>query len=1653
MEAKTIIQNRLKLPMGFLFTLLMLLPCAMHAQSIENWEIDWSNHEIHVTLACEGCGYDQEGIATYDDQDPDAALNWYIEYLSDTYFCSGCGFCKEENNSDCYKEHHCYFCDNCVDESDFCLGCWAEYDAKVCSSCSESKDVYGHCQYCNKHFDFETGGRCDCEWGIVAWHCEDCSEIKCEVCGLCLVVNGEETFTEGACMEHHICGECLEDGLADDGLHCIICHSCDQEVCLDCGLCEDCYSDQNHCPVCDYCFGFDKGIEWCLSGGEHCQYCCEENEWLCESCGQCVEAMGLEFCGTCGYCNECCEAFSEDEGCTHKYCLESSEYELHLCPSCEKCPDDTECEYCGYCEECQGDYHCEHEICPDSPDWDDHLCLDCGDCFDPDELCEYCGKCESCAGDYHCEHGYCPDGDLDDGDHFVCDQCGECFEGLDRCDYCELCTTCGAATTEIEGCEHDICIESPDFADHWCYEDDQCQEKCDHDPNCAHTNVSSQWNTDGTAHWHVCDDCGAAVEKAIHSEGAPVTITEPDTEKRKNGTASVSCNVCNYSMSVISIPFTPIPEDGSPYIITQPKDYEGKTSTGAYVEGGERYVTFTVRAGGENLSYQWYEQFGTNTPRLVVDEDGWLEGGTTASLKALVYNDACTSRGYYKYYCVVTNSHGSVQTRTALVLAEHSFGHYENNGDGTHSYVCNGECDVAKSTKPHRLGEWELIRPATDTQTGLLRQECMDCGAKSEKVIPKVEPGHQHAYNQPRYNADEHWFACRCGIVSTAPHASHTWGTPVVTEEPTEKTTGSQDVSCTACGFTKTEKLDRLPHTHVWYTLGDSWVVDDFTHHMVPDPKKWGHSGAQHFVRCKTCDQINPSPHTWGDPEIHSLPNGESKGKVYRECQLCSYVDATFYEEGTWPVIIFNGKAEPAAAAPGQTVTITYDVNTSKVVGTQVKFKKWVDNKAEWGGYAIYTGSPSVYLKPLPTLANANSTTTTFVMPDGPVAILATYEDCLHTGGTRLGERLEPTCKSYGHEPDVLCKDCGMVMTEGARIEALGHQLSTTPVSGTEQPLYCTYTIVDKLANTRSDTYPTGSGYAGDFICSRCNQTVKGKRTPIVHKQHYTWIDQYGEHSTVYPGGVEYPDDVTQPTCTTFGLGSDKCCADCHKVLSRSKKIPSLGHEWGEWTTVREATTTSKGREQRVCLHDESHVQTRVTDYSGPDYRLKADKMRLSFEWTYGETPKSQTVAFTSIGRDDVTGLRSIVGTLGPKRVDVAFKGMVMTITPRVDEVLEDQSQKVVRLSSVTYRNTTISYTQFTAPAITVTFKIKKAPVAFSLADDTKTMYAGETEQAPVLSGKPDDVTATWRSSDYSVATVDPVTGEVTARAPGVAVITASYAGDDYHTSSKASYTLIVRGSKMPGDVNNDGTIDISDVTALTNIVLGRDNNEPHVFNHAAADVDDDGSVTNFDVRTLANNILGNNAFMYVEDVFTLTGRTVATGTILRGLFRTGQPIVLRSINDTIPDAYLTINSIEMFRKVVPEAVAGDGVGIVLNVDRDKIGRGDVLTIANNPNVIHSKTLKGTLYLYTKAEGGRHTPITSNYTSDLLIGGVTFSVQFSNLGTIDGATPTMIMPGQTSENIVLEVQDAERTPYAFKGQVVYLRESGRTIGKLTITGQ
>ena len=390
--------------------------------------------EVKVTATCEECGEQYEEVATCHtfDDDINDVIDELVELVS-VNFCDDCGGCTEEANSSCYRRHHCHDCGLCINEP-YCQACYdTDHDFFLCSSCGESNNI-NHCTYCNQHLEADVDC-CECEVGIP--HCTNCSEVKCKYCGVCLVIAGEMTeFGEDACMDHEICMNCLEEGV--DPEHCLECTSCDDVVCDQCGLCSECNHGVNHCPLCDFCYGYGEDVDWCASSGEHCRLCCEGNGWLCPECGGCIEGLGLELCEDCGLCEACGLDNSEDMGCTHGYCVMSSEYILHVCPNCDLCPNDGECEYCGFCETCQADYHCEHEVCPEGPDWDEHLCSDCGDCFNPDELCEYCGRCEDCASDYHCQHGLCPDDSEFEDDHFICDQCGECYEGSERCEDCKL---------------------------------------------------------------------------------------------------------------------------------------------------------------------------------------------------------------------------------------------------------------------------------------------------------------------------------------------------------------------------------------------------------------------------------------------------------------------------------------------------------------------------------------------------------------------------------------------------------------------------------------------------------------------------------------------------------------------------------------------------------------------------------------------------------------------------------------------------------------------------------------------------------------------------------------------------------------------------------------------------------------------------------------------------------------------------------------------------------------------------------------------------------------------------------------------------------------------------------------------------------------
>ena len=116
---------------------------------------------------------------------------------------------------------------------------------------------------------------------------------------------------------------------------------------------------------------------------------------------------------------------------------------------------------------------------------------------------------------------------------------------------------------------------------------------------------------------------------------------------------------------------------------------------------------------------------------------------------------------------------------------------------------------------------------------------------------------------------------------------------------------------------------------------------------------------------------------------------------------------------------------------------------------------------------------------------------------------------------------------------------------------------------------------------------------------------------------------------------------------------------------------------------------------------------------------------------------------------------------------------------------------------------------------------------------------------------------------------------------------------------------------------------------------------------------------------------------MPVEDVMTITGRgTVATGRVERGELKLGEEVHIVGMQDEPKKT--TVTGIEMFRKTLDSAVAGDNIGALLRgIDRTEIERGQVLA---KPGSIHPHTkFKAQVYVLTKDEGGRHTPFFSNY--------------------------------------------------------------------------
>jgi elongation factor Tu len=178
---------------------------------------------------------------------------------------------------------------------------------------------------------------------------------------------------------------------------------------------------------------------------------------------------------------------------------------------------------------------------------------------------------------------------------------------------------------------------------------------------------------------------------------------------------------------------------------------------------------------------------------------------------------------------------------------------------------------------------------------------------------------------------------------------------------------------------------------------------------------------------------------------------------------------------------------------------------------------------------------------------------------------------------------------------------------------------------------------------------------------------------------------------------------------------------------------------------------------------------------------------------------------------------------------------------------------------------------------------------------------------------------------------------------------------------------------------------------------------------------------------------------MPIEDIFSIQGRgTVVTGRVEKGIGKVGEEMEIVGFRDT---RKTVVTGVEMFKKLLDEARAGDNVGLLLRgIEKNDVERGQV--IAKPGTIKPYKRFKGEVYVLSKEEGGRHTPFFNGYRPQFYFR----TTDVTGVAKLPEGME-MVMPG---DNVSLEVELI--TPVAMdKGLRFAIREGGRTVGAGTVT--
>ncbi len=1117
----------------------------------------------------------------------------------------------------------------------------------------EDYDNGQDCEYCD-HYHWAENCCDGCGFCTVDCNSDCFAEFHCNDCGECLFNTPfwcDQCYKCADCMEETHCSTCGKCYIGEDDQLCGECYKgpcCSITICDSCGFCDDCANDDSdpmHCSLCNACFGaVDECVDDDDTGVIHCIDC----HASCEQCEECL--LAKEVCEDCGLCKECCMDNSDAGGCPDgETCVESAEWEEHICPGCDGWVTDKE---------------------------------------DEDEFCETCELCkECCEGNSDCSEGMCAM-DTDYADHF-CEDCGLCFHDSDPCeDGCDQrCKDCCLDAVKAMGCDHDDwCFSDSDFEDHL---------KAEHS-GAGHTHIAaSSWSANGTQHWHPCRYCdGKKLNAANHEYDA-----------------KGMCKVCGYI-------------SGSSIVITrQPRDIKCKTSIyddyNEEPENGLLYyenhpITFSVSARslrGDELTYQWYRKDNerpTAAPYKLHERPNHIEGVNTPTLRLSVSTQACQED--YSYYCVIGrkgDTSDTMKTAEAKLTASHAFSYnqggeivYTDDGEKVPTYKVtwvdkhgnthNGAVGGVRKSEGHKL--------ACLFEAGGEGYEAhyMTTGSK-ERIIP-----HKFAY-------DRSYDAVGGGKVDV--------------------------LYCTVCDYPLYVKSHVHDYGWNWDCTGFGSIYE-YTFNIGGSTKTVEQlileSGYAHPEKCKVpgCEEFIMVPHSWSYWHLAANPDTTgSEGGMAAECGICEYTktkidkdndseEIDHWTKDTALVTVKNGRATRMIVKPGDKIRLyPEERDGQKAIGWKVEYRReynvsdsmapvtrnWNTSGAKTMFKLVTNGSALEWGCTIPAFSAMG------VPGGGQFFFEPVYAGCDHSGGTTVLNAKAQVCDRKGYTGDTACADCGFIIEAGKDI----YPPANAGHTGTLQPLY--YYGTNPSATTDPShggkRYNVRSGdcrhraYEGDYRCSDCGGTVKGKTGDFKHS-----------------GPFELR-DVRAATCTEKGYSGNQYCTAYDRISKKGSATPSLHEIAGNYKLVNEvkpgcATTGYSGDYQctKGCgqIFRYGHVIDKLShDWDGgkPATQGKSDGILYTCRRTgCGETRfvKNPTVPEYTV--TVIKGTASVAA--GTPITDKIAQNTVVTVTADAPDTGKVFDKWVVLEGNVTLADAAKATTTFTMPgnAVKLEATYKDAP-------------------------------------------------------------------------------------------------------------------------------------------------------------------------------------------------------------------------------------------------------------------------------------------------------------------------------------------------------